>query len=70
LISEAVSSGASVLLSSHEPQLSVPLADRVVSMAGGRVTATEPGGRRVTLTAVPTAEPEEGAGDVGAFHVA
>jgi heme ABC exporter ATP-binding subunit CcmA len=70
LISEAVSSGASVLLSSHEPQLSVPLADRVVSMAGGRVTAQEPGGRRVTLTAVPTAEPEEGAGDVGAFHVA
>ncbi len=53
LIGEAVSDGATVLLSSHEPQLSVPLADRVVSMGGGRVTGEEPGGRRVTLTAVP-----------------
>jgi ABC-type multidrug transport system ATPase subunit len=70
LIAEAVLSGASVLLSSHEPQLSVPLADRVVSMAGGRVTAEEPGGRRLTLTAVPASPPEAAAGDVGAFHVA
>ena len=59
LIREAVSDGATVLLSSHEPQLSVPLADRVVSMGGGRVTGEAPGGRRVTLTAVP-----------GASHVA
>jgi ABC-type multidrug transport system ATPase subunit len=57
LTGEAVSSGASVLLSSHEPQLSVPLADRVVSMVGGRVTGEEPGGRRVTLTAVPASPP-------------
>jgi ABC-type multidrug transport system ATPase subunit len=70
LIGEAVSSGASVLLSSHEPQLSVPLADRVVSMVGGRVTGEEPGGSRVTLTAVPASAPEPAAGDVGAFHVA
>jgi heme ABC exporter ATP-binding subunit CcmA len=70
LIGEAVSLGASVLLSSHEPQLSVPLADRVVSMTGGRVTGEEPGGRRVTLTAVPAATPGEAAGEVGAFHVA
>lgn len=70
LIGEAVSSGASVLLSSHEPQLSVPLADRVVSMAGGRVTNEQPGGRRVTLTAVTAAEPDQAAGEVGAFHVA
>lgn len=69
LIDEAVCSGASVLLSSHEPQLSVPLADRVVSMVGGRVTGDRPGGRRVTLTAVP-ASPPAAAGDVGAFHVA
>ncbi len=54
LIGEAVSDGATVLLSSHEPQLSVPLADRVVSMGGGRVTGEAPGGRRVTLTAVPS----------------
>ena len=57
LIGEAVADGATVLLSSHEPQLSVPLADRVVSMGGGRVTGEEPGGRRATLTAVP-GEPE------------
>ena len=57
LIGEAASSGASVLLSSHEPHLSVPLADRVVSMVGGRVVGEEPGGRRVTLTAVPAPGP-------------
>jgi heme ABC exporter ATP-binding subunit CcmA len=70
LIGEAVAGGASVLLSSHEPQLSVPLADRVVSMAGGRVTGEEPGGRRVTLTAVPAPEPDEATRDGGAWHVA
>lgn len=70
LIGEAASSGATVLLSSHEPHLSVPLADRVVSMAGGRVTGEESGGRRVTLTAVPTVDADQGVGNVGAFHVA
>ena len=58
-----------MLLSSHEPQLSVPLADRVVTMGGGRVTGEEPGGRRVTLTAVPADGPAT-AGAVGASHVA
>jgi heme ABC exporter ATP-binding subunit CcmA len=53
LILEAVTDGASVLLSSHEPQLSVPLADRVVAMGGGRVTGEEVGGRRAVLRAVP-----------------
>ncbi len=67
LIGEAVADGASVLLSSHEPQLSVPLADRVVAMAGGRVTGEEPGGRRAALSAVPT--PRTDAGAVG-IHVA
>ena len=33
-------------------------------------TGEEPGGRRVTLTAVPTEDPEAAAGGVGAFHVA
>jgi len=69
LIGEAVADGASVLLSSHEPQLSVPLADRVVAMAGGRVTGEEPGGRRVTLTAVPSPR-HEASGEAGAWHVA
>jgi heme ABC exporter ATP-binding subunit CcmA len=56
LIGEAVRDGASVLLSSHEPALSVPLADRVVSMSGGRVTGEEKGGRRAALTAVAAVE--------------
>jgi heme ABC exporter ATP-binding subunit CcmA len=58
LIGEAVGDGATVLLSSHEPLLSVPLSDRVVSMAGGRVTGEEKGGRhgpRAPLSAVPAA---------------
>jgi heme ABC exporter ATP-binding subunit CcmA len=70
LIAEAASSGASVLLSSHEPHLSVPLADRVVSMVGGRVIGEEPGGRRVTLTAVPAPGADDATGTVGATHVA
>jgi heme ABC exporter ATP-binding subunit CcmA len=69
LIADAVADGASVLLSSHEPQLSVPLADRVVTMGGGRVTGEEPGGRRVTLTTVSAERPAT-AGAVGASHVA
>ena len=39
------------------PSSSVPLADRVVSMGGGRVTGEEPGGRRVALAAVPATVP-------------
>jgi ABC-type glutathione transport system ATPase component len=70
LIADAVADGASVLLSSHEPELSVPLADRVVSMGGGRVTGEEQGGRRVTLTAVPAPVPAESSRPEGASHVA
>jgi heme ABC exporter ATP-binding subunit CcmA len=68
LITEAVTDGASVLLSSHEPQLSVPLADRAVSMGGGRVTGEEAGGRRAVLSAVPPATLV--GGTLGASHVA
>jgi len=39
VVTEATAAGATVLLASHEPEVSVPLADRVVSLAGGRVTA-------------------------------
>jgi heme ABC exporter ATP-binding subunit CcmA len=70
LITEAASDGASVLLSSHEPQLSVPLADRVLCMAGGRVTGEEPGGRRAHLAAVPPADSAQAHGTMGAWHVA
>jgi heme ABC exporter ATP-binding subunit CcmA len=45
LVAEAASAGAAVLLSSHEPALAVPLADRVVTMAGGRVASEDAGGR-------------------------
>jgi hypothetical protein len=38
-------------------------------MGGGRVTGEDPGGRRVTLTAVP-AVPAESARAQGASHVA
>ena len=69
LITEAVVDGASVLLSSHEPELSIPLADRVVSMGGGRVNGERPGGRRVTLTAVPSPG-DESVHAPGAIHVA
>jgi heme ABC exporter ATP-binding subunit CcmA len=64
LIADAVADGATVLLSSHEPQLSVPLADRVVTMGGGRVVAEETGGRRPALAPVPPA------GSAEASHVA
>jgi heme ABC exporter ATP-binding subunit CcmA len=52
LVAEASGGGATVLLSSHEPDLAVPLADRVVTMTGGRVTEERRGGRRPPLSAV------------------
>jgi ABC-2 type transport system ATP-binding protein len=70
LISEAVTDGAAVLLSSHEPELSIPLSDRVAVMGGGRITSEEPGGRRPTLSAVPAAEWGAAKGTMGAWHVA
>jgi ABC-2 type transport system ATP-binding protein len=70
LIGQAASDGAAVLLSSHEPELSVPLSDRVVVMGGGRVTSEEAGGRRPNLSAVPAAESASEPGTMGAWHVA
>jgi heme ABC exporter ATP-binding subunit CcmA len=69
LVVAAAADGAGVLLSSHEPDLSVPLADRVVSMGGGRVTGEEPGGRRPSLAAVRVV-PGESVGVAGGTHVA
>jgi heme ABC exporter ATP-binding subunit CcmA len=37
VINEAVAAGATVLLASHEPEASLPLAHRVVTLAGGRI---------------------------------
>ncbi len=70
LIGEAATDGAAVLLSSHEPELSVPLSDRVVVMGGGRITSDGPGGRRPNLSSVPAAESPSGPGTMEAWHVA
>ena len=69
LVAEAAGRGAAVLLTSHEPDLAVPLADRVVTMAGGRVAAMERGGRRPPLAPVADPEVPVGAGE-GRTHVA
>ncbi|MDA8315532.1 MAG: heme ABC exporter ATP-binding protein CcmA [Actinomycetota bacterium] len=45
LVADAAASGAAVVLTSHEPALSVPLADRVVVMRGGRIGEAREGGR-------------------------
>jgi heme ABC exporter ATP-binding subunit CcmA len=61
VIGAAAAGGAAVVLSSHEPDLAVPLADRVVEMSGGRVVGTRrhadgsPSPRPV-LVAVPTGD--------------
>jgi heme ABC exporter ATP-binding subunit CcmA len=49
LLGEAVAAGASALVASHEPEEVVPLADRVLTMGGGRVVASRRGGRRRVL---------------------
>ena len=53
LVAEAAGGGAAVLLSSHEPDLAVPLADRVVVMAGGLVAEARRGGRRPLMAVEP-----------------
>jgi heme ABC exporter ATP-binding subunit CcmA len=70
LIGEALADGAAVLLSSHEPEFSVPLADRVVVMSGGRVTGEEVGGRGAQLSALPAVDSPPEQGTMGTWHVA
>ena len=57
VVDQAAREGAAVLLSSHEPDLAVPMADRVVTMAGGLVSAERAGGRRPALAAVRAPDP-------------
>ncbi len=45
LVEEAAESGAAVVLTSHEPELAVPLADRVAVMSGGRIAELRSGCR-------------------------
>jgi len=42
-----------VVFSSHEQVMAAAMADRVVTMAGGRVRDVRPGERRAKLAAVP-----------------
>jgi heme ABC exporter ATP-binding subunit CcmA len=53
VIDEAVRAGATVVFSSHEQVMAAAMADRVVTMAGGRVRDVRPGERRAKLAAVP-----------------
>ncbi|MDA8313513.1 MAG: heme ABC exporter ATP-binding protein CcmA [Actinomycetota bacterium] len=45
LVAEVVASGVTVVLTSHEPALALPLADRVALMSGGRIAEVQRGGR-------------------------
>jgi heme ABC exporter ATP-binding subunit CcmA len=57
IVTEAVAGGATVLLASHEPEASLPLAHRAVTLAGGRVVDERSLSRRP-------------AGAIGDIHVA
>ncbi|MEI8051111.1 MAG: heme ABC exporter ATP-binding protein CcmA [Actinomycetes bacterium] len=47
LVEEAARAGATVVATSHEPELSVPMADLVATMAGGMIARMDLGGRQV-----------------------
>jgi heme ABC exporter ATP-binding subunit CcmA len=53
VIDEAVRGGATIIFTSHEQTLAVAMADRVVTLSGGRVRDARTGGRRAKLAAVP-----------------
>jgi len=63
VVTESVAAGATVLLASHEPQASLPLAHRVVSLVGGRVV-----GERALARPGPAVVPPPFV--VGTVHVA
>ena len=46
VVEEAATGGAAVVASSHEPELAIPMADVVVTMAGGAVVSVARGERR------------------------
>jgi len=53
IVAEVVADGATVLLASHEPEESWPLADRVVSLVGGRVVEVRDVGPAARTAVVP-----------------
>ncbi len=56
LVAEAAAEGAAVILTSHEPDLALPLADRTAVMAGGRISEVRPGGRSGRVAASEVVE--------------
>jgi heme ABC exporter ATP-binding subunit CcmA len=66
IVAEVVADGATVLMASHEPEESLPLADRVVSLVGGRVV----GVRDVGASARPTVVEDKLRSVPGSAHVA
>lgn len=68
LLVEALGAGAGALVASHEPAQVLPLADRVLTLTGGRVTAARRGRRRRGATSVP--EVPEAPRDAGVVYVA
>ena len=67
-VSEAAAAGAAVVLASHEPEQSLPLADRVVSLAGGRVVGVRRLRRDPTVQIAPDTGPRRAL--PGGAHVA
>ena len=55
LVAEAASGGAAIVFTTHEPELAEPLADRVVTMAGGQVRSERPGAQRPRLSTLSRA---------------
>ncbi len=69
LVGEASAAGAAVLLSTHEPELAAPVADRVVTLVGGRVAAS-PAAGSPPARAPDVAEPGALLGVTGGHRVA
>ncbi|HEY7946189.1 MAG TPA: heme ABC exporter ATP-binding protein CcmA [Acidimicrobiales bacterium] len=69
IVTEAVAGGATVLIASHEPEASLPLAHRAVTLAGGRIVHERslPRGGPVAVAEVHAAVEVH---VVGEFHVA
>jgi heme ABC exporter ATP-binding subunit CcmA len=65
VVANAAARGSTVLLASHEPEESLPLADRVVTLDGGRVID-----QRTLRPPVPDRAPAEPRAVPGGVHVA